>query len=75
MLGSKSVRMNSPQALGPSVRPQAIPRSSDGYLRNLDIIPLILQMAEIWTIRERVRLRITTQRPPFIEAPVIRTSG
>jgi len=41
ILGAKSVRMNSPQALGPSVRPQAIPRSSDGYPRNLDIMPLL----------------------------------
>jgi sugar phosphate isomerase/epimerase len=41
ILGAKSVRMNSPQALGPSVRPNAIPRSSDGYPRNLDLIPLM----------------------------------
>jgi sugar phosphate isomerase/epimerase len=40
ILGAKSVRMNSPQALGPSVRPNAIPRSSDGYPRNIDIIAL-----------------------------------
>lgn len=41
VLGSKSVRMNSPQALGPSIRPNAIPRSSDGYPRNLEIVPLL----------------------------------
>lgn len=41
VLGAKSMRMNSPQALGPSVRPNAIPRSSDGYPRNLDVIPLL----------------------------------
>ena len=41
VLGVKSMRMNSPQALGPSIRPNAIPRSSDGYPRNLDIIPLL----------------------------------
>ena len=41
ILGAKSVRMNSPQALGPSVRPQAVPRSSDGYPRNVDIMPLL----------------------------------
>src|SRR5215471_15533636 len=41
ILGAKSVRMNSPQALGPSVRPQAIPRSTDGYPRNVDIMPLM----------------------------------
>jgi len=36
-----SMRMNSPQALGPSIRPNAIPRSSDGYPRNLEIVPLL----------------------------------
>jgi sugar phosphate isomerase/epimerase len=41
VLGVKSMRMNSPQALGPSIRPNAIPRSSDNYPRNLDIIPLL----------------------------------
>jgi sugar phosphate isomerase/epimerase len=41
IIGAKSVRMNSPQALGPSVRPNAIPRSGDGYPRNLDLIPLM----------------------------------
>ena len=33
--------MNSPQALGPSIRPNAIPRSGDGYPRNLEIVPLM----------------------------------
>jgi sugar phosphate isomerase/epimerase len=41
VLGVKSMRMNSPQALGPSIRPNAIPQSSDGYPRNIDIIPLL----------------------------------
>jgi sugar phosphate isomerase/epimerase len=41
VLGVKSMRMNSPQALGPSIRPNAIPRSSDGYPRNVDIVPLV----------------------------------
>jgi sugar phosphate isomerase/epimerase len=41
VLGVKSMRMNSPQALGPPIRPNAIPRSNDGYPRNLDIIPLL----------------------------------
>ena len=36
-----SMRMNSPQALGPSIRPNAIPRSGDGYPRNLEIVPLM----------------------------------
>lgn len=40
-LGAKSMRMNSPQALGPQIRPNAIPRSSDGYPRNLEIVPLM----------------------------------
>ena len=41
VLGVKSMRMNSPQALGPSIRPNAIPRSNDGYPRNLEIVPLM----------------------------------
>lgn len=41
VLGVKSMRMNSPQALGPPIRPNAIERSSDGYPRNLDLIPLL----------------------------------
>ncbi len=41
VLGVKSMRMNSPQALGPQIRPNAIPRSSDGYPRNLEIVPLM----------------------------------
>jgi len=40
-LGITSMRMNSPQALGPSIRPNAIPRAADGYPRNLEIIPLM----------------------------------
>src|SRR5262249_1401865 len=39
--GGKSVRMNSPQAPGPSLRPHASRPSGDGYPRNLDIIPLM----------------------------------
>jgi sugar phosphate isomerase/epimerase len=45
-LGVKSMRMNSPQALGPPIRPNAIPRSSDGYPRNLDLIPLLEKAIE-----------------------------
>jgi sugar phosphate isomerase/epimerase len=42
VLGVKSMRMNSPQALGPSIRPNAIPRGpGDGYPRNIDLIPLL----------------------------------
>jgi sugar phosphate isomerase/epimerase len=38
ILGARSVRMNSVTALGPPLRPPAIPRSSDGYPRNTDIV-------------------------------------
>ena len=42
ILGVKSMRMNSPQALGPSIRPNAILRGpGDGYPRNIDIVPLL----------------------------------
>jgi sugar phosphate isomerase/epimerase len=42
VLGVKSMRMNSPQALGPSIRPNAIERGpGDGYPRNIDIVPLL----------------------------------
>ena len=59
VLGPVSMRMNSPQALGPSIRPNAIPRSGDGYPRNLDIVPLMNAAIESYKIgrascRERV---------------------
>lgn len=42
VLGVKSMRMNSPRALGPSIRPNAIQRGpGDGYPRNIDIVPLL----------------------------------
>jgi sugar phosphate isomerase/epimerase len=41
VLGVKSMRMNSPQALGPSIRPNAMPRWTDNYPRNVDLIPLM----------------------------------
>jgi len=41
VLGVKSMRMNSPQALGPSIRPNAVPRAADGYPRNLELVPLM----------------------------------
>jgi sugar phosphate isomerase/epimerase len=42
IIGVKSMRMNSPQALGPSIRPPAIPRGpGDGYPRNVEIEPLL----------------------------------
>jgi sugar phosphate isomerase/epimerase len=47
VLGVKSMRMNSPQALGPSIRPNAIPRGpGDGYPRNIDIVPLMAAAIE-----------------------------
>jgi sugar phosphate isomerase/epimerase len=47
VLGVKSMRMNSPQALGPSIRPNAIPRGpGDGYPRNIDIVPLLAAAIE-----------------------------
>jgi hypothetical protein len=36
-----SMRMNSPRALGPQIRPNAVPNGGDGYPRNLEIIPLM----------------------------------
>ena len=35
-----SMRMNSPQALGPQFRPNAV-RGNDGYPRNMEIVPLL----------------------------------
>jgi sugar phosphate isomerase/epimerase len=46
-LGVKSMRMNSPRALGPSIRPNAIPHGpGDGYPRNVDIVPLLAAAIE-----------------------------
>ena len=47
ILGVKSMRMNSTSALGPSIRPPAIPRDpGDGYPRNLDIGALLAAAIE-----------------------------
>jgi sugar phosphate isomerase/epimerase len=47
VLGARSMRMNSPQALGPSIRPNAVPRGpGDGYPRNIDIVPLLAAAIE-----------------------------
>jgi sugar phosphate isomerase/epimerase len=47
ILGVKSMRMNSTSALGPSIRPPAIPRDpTDGYPRNLDIGKLLAAAIE-----------------------------
>jgi sugar phosphate isomerase/epimerase len=40
-LGVKSMRMNSPAALGPPIRPNATQNGGDGYPRNLEIVPLL----------------------------------
>src|SRR4051812_45620555 len=41
ILGAKSVRMNSPQALGPSIRPNAVRDPATGYPKNDEIMPLL----------------------------------
>jgi sugar phosphate isomerase/epimerase len=42
VLGVKSMRMNSTSALGPGIRPNAIPKGpGDGYPRNVDIVPML----------------------------------
>jgi sugar phosphate isomerase/epimerase len=41
ILGAKSVRMNSPQALGPSIRPQAAIDPKTRYPKNDEIMPLL----------------------------------
>jgi sugar phosphate isomerase/epimerase len=46
VLGAKSVRMNSPQALGPSIRPQAVRDPSNGYPKNDEIMPLLTKAIE-----------------------------
>jgi len=47
VLGVKSMRMNSPQALGPSIRPNAILHGpGDGYPRNIDIVPMLAAAIE-----------------------------
>jgi len=47
VLGVKSMRMNSPRALGPSIRPNAVQRGpGDGYPRNIDIVPMLAAAIE-----------------------------
>jgi sugar phosphate isomerase/epimerase len=47
VLGVKSMRMNSTSALGPGIRPPAIPRGpGDGYPRNVDMVPLLVAAIE-----------------------------
>jgi sugar phosphate isomerase/epimerase len=47
VLGVKSMRMNSPRALGPSIRPNAVQHGpGDGYPRNIDIVPMMAAAIE-----------------------------
>ena len=47
VLGIKSMRMNSPQALGAPIRPNAIARGpGDGYPRNIDLVPMLAAAIE-----------------------------
>jgi sugar phosphate isomerase/epimerase len=47
VLGVKSMRMNSPQALGPPIRPNAVERGpGDGYPRNIDLVPMLAAAIE-----------------------------
>jgi sugar phosphate isomerase/epimerase len=46
ILGAKSVRMNSPRALGPSIRPQAAIDPKNGYPKNDEIMPYLTSAIE-----------------------------
>jgi sugar phosphate isomerase/epimerase len=46
ILGAKSVRMNSPRALGPSIRPQAAIDPKNGYPKNDEIMPYLKSAIE-----------------------------
>ena len=46
ILGAKSVRMNSPRALGPSIRPQAAIDPKNGYPKNDEIMPYLVSAIE-----------------------------
>lgn len=41
VLGIRSMRMNSPRALGPSIRPQAVRDPINGYPKNDEIVPYL----------------------------------
>jgi sugar phosphate isomerase/epimerase len=46
-LGMKSMRLNSPSALGPSIRPNAVPHGpGDNEPRNIDIVPQLAAVIE-----------------------------
>jgi sugar phosphate isomerase/epimerase len=46
IIGAKSVRMNSPRALGPSIRPQAAIDPRNGYPKNDEIMPYLKSAIE-----------------------------
>jgi sugar phosphate isomerase/epimerase len=46
ILGVKSMRMNSPQALGPSIRPSAVRDPATGYPKNDEIVPMLAKAIE-----------------------------
>ncbi len=46
ILGVKSMRMNSPQALGPSIRPNAARDAQTGYPKNDEIVPMLAKAIE-----------------------------
>lgn len=46
VLGVKSMRMNSPQALGPSIRPNAARDPATGYPKNDEIVPMLAKAIE-----------------------------
>jgi sugar phosphate isomerase/epimerase len=46
IIGAKSVRMNSPRALGPSIRPQAAIDPKNGYPKNDEIMPYLASAIE-----------------------------
>ena len=46
IVGAKSVRMNSPRALGPSIRPQAAIDPKNGYPKNDEIMPYLKSAIE-----------------------------
>lgn len=46
ILGARSVRMNSPRALGPGIRPQAVVDQATGYPKNDAIVPYLQNAIE-----------------------------
>lgn len=46
VLGIRSMRMNSPRALGPSIRPQAVRDPVNGYPKNDEIVPYLKSAIE-----------------------------